>query len=211
MASTPLPYNNVSSKEEMKETPYSPPILWPPGARRTPSFSSSSRSNSWDSSFELSSFSFNEESPPYSPSTPLKFKGIPFSWEQIPGIPKHQGLKKESSAHLLPLPPAGNSNSSTKKLQNQEEISPKKYHTSRFQRDPFLAALVECSKDDHDHDHHITTVWKGSSKISRSLSDRFGFINMYTSCKRTCSVSESIVSLPSRPSSPHYLLHRRSS
>ncbi|KAL2241779.1 UNVERIFIED_CONTAM: hypothetical protein Sindi_0295900 [Sesamum indicum] len=198
----------------MKETPYSPPILRPSAARRTPSFSSSSRSNSWDSSLELSSFSFNEESPPYSPSTPLKFKGIPFSWEQIPGIPKHQqaGFKKKesSSAHLLPLPPAGNSNSSTKKLQNQQDISPKnKYHTStRFQRDPFLAALMECSKDDDDDDG---TIWKGSSKISRSLSDRFGigFINMSASCKRTCTVSESIVYLPSRPT-PHYLLHRRS-
>ncbi|KAL0365813.1 UNVERIFIED_CONTAM: hypothetical protein Sradi_3471400 [Sesamum radiatum] len=217
MPSTPLPYNNVHTpnpkEEEMKETPYSPPILRPSAARRTPSFSSSSRSNSWDSSFELPSFSFNEDSPPYSPSTPLKFKGIPFSWEQIPGIPKHlqHGFKKKesSSAHLLPLPPAGNSNSSTKKLQNQEEISPKnKYHmtSTRFQRDPFLAALVECSKDDDVDDG---TVWKGSSKISRSLSDRFGFINMSASCKRTCAVSESIVYLPSRPT-PHYLLHRRS-
>ncbi|KAL0391674.1 UNVERIFIED_CONTAM: hypothetical protein Sradi_2390200 [Sesamum radiatum] len=226
MPSTPLPYNNVHThtpKEEMKETPYSPPILRPSAARRTPSFSSSSRSNSWDSSLELSSFSFNEESPPYSPSTPLKFKGVPFSWEQIPGIPKHQqaGFKKKesSSAHLLPLPPAGNSNSSTKKLQNQEEISPKKYHvmtSSRFQRDPFFAALVECSKEDDndgdgDDDDDDGTVWKGRSKISRSLSDRFGFINMSASCKRTCAVSESIVYLPSRPTPHNYLLHRRSS
>ncbi|KAL0282818.1 UNVERIFIED_CONTAM: hypothetical protein Sangu_2928200 [Sesamum angustifolium] len=202
----------------MKETPYSPPILRPSAARRTPSFSSSSRSNSWDSSLELSSFSFNEESPPYSPSTPLKFKGVPFSWEQIPGIPKHQqaGFKKKesSSAHLLPLPPAGNSNSSTKKLQNQEEISPKKYHvmtSSRFQRDPFFAALVECSKEDDNDDDDDGRVWKGRSKISRSLSDRFGFINMSASCKRTCAVSESIVYLPSRPTPHNYLHHRRSS
>ncbi|KAK4382412.1 hypothetical protein Sango_2874600 [Sesamum angolense] len=149
------------------------------------------------------------------PKHSLKFKGVPFSWEQIPGIPKHQqaGFKKKesSSAHLLPLPPAGNSNSSTKKLQNQEEISPKKYHvmtSSRFQRDPFFAALVECSKeDDNDEgdDDDDGTVWKGRSKISRSLSDRFGFINMSASCKRTCAVSESIVYLPSRPTPHNYL------
>lgn len=208
MASSPPQYVNGLAQilpiEE--ETPFSTPKFL-----RTPSFSSSSLSHSWDSSFESSPFSLNEESPPYNPfSTPLKFKGIPFSWEQTPGIPKnHQGFKKkEISGHLLPLPPAGNSSSTTKKWHNQEEISPKK-HQIRFQRDPFFAALVECSKDDHDHG---TNIWKGSFKITRTLSDRFGFINMYTSCKTTCAVSESIAYLPR--ASPQYLLHhsrRRSS
>ncbi|KAI3460660.1 hypothetical protein Pfo_017323 [Paulownia fortunei] len=215
MASSPPPCTNGLTQilpiEE--ETPYSTPILRSAAVRRTPSFSSSSPSHSWDSSFESSSLSFNEEFPPYSPSTPLKFKGIPFSWEQIPGIPKPQDFKKEeSSGHLLPLPPAGNSNSTTKKLHNQEGISPKRHHISnRFQRDPFFAALVECSKDDHDHDYgtNFGSIWKGSSKITRTLSDRLGFINMYTSCKRTCAVSESIVCLPR--ASPNYLLYRRGS
>ncbi|KAI3464392.1 hypothetical protein Pfo_021055 [Paulownia fortunei] len=209
MASSPPTYNNGHAQilPNEEETPHSTPIFRPAEVRRTPSFLSLSPSNSWDSSFGSSSVYFNEEFPPFSPSTPLKFKGIPFSWEQIPGIPKQQGSKKkESSEHLLPLPPAGNSNSSTKKLLHQEEISPKK----TIQRDPFFAALVECSKDDdHDHGTNFGTIWKGSSKITRTLSDRFGFINLYTSCKRTCAVSESIVYLP-RPS-PHYLLNRRSS
>ncbi|KAL3830293.1 hypothetical protein ACJIZ3_019095 [Penstemon smallii] len=192
-----------------EETHFSTPILFRPVVRRTPSYSwSSSPSHSCNSSFRSSSYSLNEECSPFTPSTPLKFKGIPFSWERIPGIPKQQGCKKkESSKHLLPLPPAGNSNSA-KKLQIQEEISPKKNHqnSNRFQRDPFIAALEECSKDkDYDHGTNF-----GSSKIARTLSDRFGFINMYNSCKRTCAVSESMVYLPTRRR-PHYLLNPRSS
>ncbi|KAL2231893.1 uncharacterized protein LOC105175966 [Sesamum indicum] len=207
MASTHLTYTG-----EEGSSLHSTPIFRPSSARRTPSFSSVSPSDSCDSSFGSLTFSLAEEFPPFSPiSTPLKFKGIPFSWEKLPGIPKNQlGPKKKAcSEHLLPPPPAGTTNSAAKKLLHQEEISPKK--SNRFvQRDPFFAALVECSKDDHDeeeeHDHHHHG---SSSKITRTLSDRFGFISMYASCKRTCAVSESLVYLP-RPS-PHYLLNRRSS
>lgn len=222
MDSTSPTYSNALLPNE-EEPPHSTLIFRRMAVgRRTPSFSSSSpSSSSWDSSFRSSSFSYSEEFPLFSPSTPLKFKGIPFSWEQIPGIPKHQGLKKkDSSGHLLPLPPAGTTTSAaaTKKVLHQEEISPKK--SIRFQRDnhdPFFAALVECSKDndggdDNDDDEHGSNsgnILKGSSKITRTLSDRFGLINMYSSCKRTCAVSESVVYLPRQSS--HYLLNRRSS
>lgn len=183
-----------------EETPYSTP-KFRPSTRWTPSFSSSSRSDSWDSFLDESPlFSFNDHSPII---TPLKLIGVPFSWEQTPGIPKHGCKKTETSGRrLLPLPPAGTTTTTTKKWRSQEEISPKKRLTKR---DPFFAALIECSKDD-DHDHHGSNILKGS------LSDRFGIINMYTSCKKTCAVSESIVCVPR--ASPHYLLHdhrRRSS
>ncbi|KAL6583124.1 hypothetical protein OROMI_005202 [Orobanche minor] len=185
-----------------EEPPHSVPIFRPM-ERRTPSFSSASPSGSWDSSFRSSS--------------PLKFKGIPFSWEQIPGIAKHQGLKKkDSTGYLLPLPPAGTTTSSA--IKKQEEISPKKGNKGFQREDPFYAALVECSKDggesdgdgNDDHSSNFGGINKGSSKINRTLSDRFGLINMYTSCKRTCAVSESIVNL-SRKGSHNYLLNRRSS
>ncbi|XP_075512085.1 uncharacterized protein LOC142547607 [Primulina tabacum] len=204
MAST---HSQIIPDEE--EPPY-PTSRFRPSGRRTASFSSSSTSNSWDSSF-------SDEYPPFSPiSTPLNFNGgVPFSWEKIPGIPKHQLVAKmdESSGNLLPLPPAGNSNSSTNKSHNQEQ---KHNHSgNRFQRDPFLAALVECSKDgDHDHDDtNLVHHGNGSnccSKISTTLSDGFWCIKVYTSCKRTCAISESIVCLPK--SKPRYnRLHRRSS
>ncbi|KZV57065.1 hypothetical protein F511_05939 [Dorcoceras hygrometricum] len=122
--------------------------------------------------------------PSHTPYTsPLHFKGIPFSWEKIPGIPKYQESHNisKSTRSLLPLPPAAIAASAT----------------SATKTDPFLVALVECSKDDH-HATNFGHVWKGSSKnfITRTLSDSFGFISIYGSCKRSRAVSESIVYLP---------------
>ncbi|CAA0827810.1 Unknown protein [Striga hermonthica] len=170
---------------------------------QTPLFSSSfsDHQDSLSSSPSSSSFSYMEDYPTFSPTPPLEFKGnIPFSWEKIPGIPKHQSEsnKKEYSEHLLPPPPTGISNSSGKKSIHREENFPKK--SNRFENDPFFAALVECSKDGN-HD--------SSKNITRSLSDRLCFMN-YTSCIRACAASEPIVCTRSRPS-PHYLLSRRSS
>lgn len=187
-------------------TPYSTPLFRPSSRRNNSSLSSSPSLSSNSSS--AGSYTFPDENSPFSPATsPLRrFSGIPFSWEQIPGIPKNQIPKKKdlSSLDLLPLPPAGGFSLNSCRRSNREEmiISPKKYKTTEsFRKDPFFAALVECSKDD-DHQGDLNgNYWKGS-KVSpkTSLSDRFGFIKLYVSCKRTCAVSESIVYLPrSRP------------
>lgn len=189
MAPTPtiFNYNHVQipsheSEEDVDGTPYSTPTFRPPSATRR----------------NISSFATfsSTTSTPY--TSPLVFKGIPFSWEKIPGIPKYQESHKQSKSarSFLPLPPAGNAIS-----------------TAATKTDPFLVALLECSKDDlDDHGTDLGHVWKGSSKnfITKTLSDRFGFISMYGSCKRLCPVSESIVYLP-RSSTPHYLFNRRSS
>ncbi|KAG4984023.1 hypothetical protein AAZX31_10G205700 [Glycine max] len=161
-----------------------------PSSRRTHSSSSSS-------SFE--SFYFPED-PLLSPASPLRFSGVPFSWEHLPGIPKKQNSKKklqESSLKLLPLPPPTTTHCSSKKHSHEEtRIRKKNSIQSVFQRDPFFAALVECSKDDNEE---ITSrnLWNGAKVPIRSISDRFGFISLYASCKRTCAVSESLVYLPS--------------
>ncbi|XP_020210225.1 uncharacterized protein LOC109795198 [Cajanus cajan] len=163
-----------------------------PSSRRTHSFSSSSSSLS-PSSSSFESFYFPED-PLLSPASPLRFSGVPFSWEHLPGIPKKQNSKKnklqESSFKLLPLPPPTTTHSS-KKLTHEETRVRKK---NSIQRDPFFAALVECSKDDHEETSG--NLWNGA-KVPRSISDRFGFISLYASCKRTCAVSESLVYLPS--------------
>lgn len=71
------------------------------------------------------------------------------------------------------------------------------------EKDPFAAALLECSKDDDDEDEAEEDVNRrgnlsGSSKAlsKSSIGDRFGLVNLYGSCRRTCAVSESIVYLP---------------
>ncbi|KAJ4845904.1 hypothetical protein Tsubulata_034840 [Turnera subulata] len=182
-------------------------------SRRTHSFSSSSSLSSCSSCFPDDS--------PLSPATPLRYSGVPFSWEQLPGIPKskpiiHHKKKDSTTLKVLPLPPPVMNRPSSKRFNSDDIATPKKMSSHEsFRRDPFFAALVECSKDagddTHDHDQHSNSnnYWSGP-KVTRSISDRFGFVNLYTSCKRTCSVSESIVYLP-RPSRTSYDLINRQS
>lgn len=195
-----------------------------PSSRRTPSFSSISSLSS-SSSSSLSSSSYNPEyDSPLNPATPLRFSGVPFSWEHFPGIPKRQlskkkQLKESSSMKLLPLPPPTTTNNKVISLDESinairiKKSSPKQ----PFESDPFFTALVECSKDDdrdHDHDHdqesHHANFWNvATAKVSRSLSDRFGLINLYASCKSTCSVAESIRHLPRSSRSSYDLINTR--
>ncbi|KAF8376963.1 hypothetical protein HHK36_030334 [Tetracentron sinense] len=151
--------------------------------------------------------SWNMEDSPLSPTTALQFSGIPFSWEQQPGVPKKHTLshsssqkKKDPSLVLLPLPPAATPIAS--KGFNYEEMFPirKKNSNERSKRDPFIGALVKCSKDDY---------WK-TTKVSRLLSDRFAFIDLNVSCKRSCAVSESTIFIPRSTRTTYDLLNRRS-
>ncbi|XP_059302498.1 uncharacterized protein LOC132054526 [Lycium ferocissimum] len=204
MASTLTTTTPTNDGDDQSDTTLSTPVFRQPTTvtRRSQSSLSSSPSHSSNSSFG-SSLSFHDldNNSPFSPTTPLHFsKGIPFSWEQIPGIPKQKFSRKNSTSlgQLLPLPPpAGNiPNSSKKTTSFLDEFSPRKSATKSFRKDPFFAAFVECSKDDQQY--HDDDIWQNSSKVPsiRSLSDRFGFISMYASCKSTCTVSESIVYIP---------------
>ncbi|XP_004496376.1 uncharacterized protein [Cicer arietinum] len=180
-----------------------------PSSRRTASFSSCSSSFS-PSSSSLESFCFPDD-PPLSPASPLRFSGVPFSWEHLPGIPKkhfsNNNLK--SSIKLLPLPPP--TTQSSKKLTSHEDTKISKKNS--IQRDPFFAAMVECSKDHHNDDNEETSSnnsWNNGAKVSRSISDRFGFISLYGTCKRTCAVSESLVYLPTSTRSTYHKFNGRS-
>ncbi|XP_021864097.2 uncharacterized protein [Spinacia oleracea] len=173
------PNNVINTKNDISTKP-----KWP-SSRRTPSLSSSPSLSS-NSSSSFRSFS-HEDSPP--PSPPHR---IPFSWESIPGIPKHQIIKRLDSSRkskYLPLPPAAAPVSATTK-----SISNYKKNHIICTKDPFFDALVECSKgdnDDEDDKEVFGSIFKGPAK---SLSHRLGFVNL--SCKNTCSVSESLVFLP---------------
>ncbi|KAB2031240.1 hypothetical protein ERO13_D05G277400v2 [Gossypium hirsutum] len=168
----------------------------------------------WLSS-SLRSTYFPDDSP-LSPATPFRFSGVPFSWEQLPGIPKklHNHNNRKESMKLLPLPPPTTPRTSSKTYSFEDMLSRKKASagaSESFRRvDPFFAALVECSKEDHDGDEETArNLWTGG-KVTRSMSDRLGFINLYTSCKRSCAVSESIVYLPrSRRSADYGLISNR--
>ncbi|XP_042507693.1 uncharacterized protein LOC122083847 [Macadamia integrifolia] len=184
-----------------------------PSSRRTHSFSCSSSFRSSSSSFGSSIF---DDSSPSSPITPLPFSGIPFSWEQHPGIPKkylnpHSPSSKTKDGNpliLLPLPPPKPTPS---KRFNLESILPtrKKKPQQNFHPDPFVAALMECSKDLRDGDGaDDDCYWKGK-KASRALSDRIGFID--ASCKNSCAVSNSTIFIPKSSRERYHLLnhHRK--
>ncbi|KAK4252989.1 hypothetical protein QN277_010833 [Acacia crassicarpa] len=185
----------------------------------SPSPSSASASASSSSSVDHSTCSHDDYSL-LGPATPLRLiSRIPFSWEHFPGIPKnlnnHNNIAPSPSHKLLPLPPPTTSHLEHHPIRS----TPRKKNLIQgsFQRDPFFAALVECSKsNNNDYDHHheeasaaaTTTsnngLWNNNAaKVSRSLSDRFESVSLFASCKRTCAVSESLVHLPSsRRTSP---------
>ncbi|KAK2457799.1 hypothetical protein P8452_10025 [Trifolium repens] len=185
-----------------------------PSSRRTASFSSCSSSLS-PSSSSLESIYFPDD-PLLSPASPLRFSGVPFSWEQLPGIPKkHNSNKnKKSSMKLLPLPPPKiTTTHSSKKFNhdNDTKIWKKNSIQNSFQRDdPFFAAMVKCSKDDNEEITNSNLWNNNGAKVSRSISDRFGFISLYGSCKRTCAVSESLVLLPTTRRSTYQQVNGRS-
>lgn len=179
------------------------------GHRKSPSFTSSSSSNSSSSSsLFLPDDSTPRSRPSPSPSTQLRLpssSGVPFSWEKLPGIPKRQtSCRRSDSAaslkliKLLPLPPTA----TPRKSGHPAGVSSRKKSSPEW--DPFVAALVECSKDDgHRRRHHSHrqeenvsgSLWAGT-KVCRSISDRFGFFGILASCKRTCDVKESVTYVP---------------
>ncbi|KAE8709797.1 Protease-associated RING/U-box zinc finger family protein [Hibiscus syriacus] len=166
------------------------------------------------SSSSLGSSYFPDGSP-VSPGTPFRFSGVPFSWEHLPGIPKklQNHNKKDYSMKLLPLPPLTTAlpskTSSFEDMLTRKKASGSASENFRWM-DPFFAASVECSKEDGDQETD-RNLWTGA-KVTRSVSDRLGFINLYSSCKRSCAVSESMVYLPRSRRTADYDLsnHRRS-
>ncbi|OVA04066.1 hypothetical protein BVC80_1679g26 [Macleaya cordata] len=168
----------------------------PQSLRTKSSLSRTSSFSSCSSSFRSSSFSSYTNDTPLSstPNSSYQFNGVPFSWELSPGIPKELSKslsssslepKYSSSTILLPLPPK------THPIEKFDVVAAgKKSLSSRresFRRDPFVVALMKCSNDHRR---------KSNVKVSRSLSDRFGFVDLHGSCMRSCEVSESNVLLP---------------
>ncbi|PPS10827.1 hypothetical protein GOBAR_AA09819 [Gossypium barbadense] len=109
---------------------------------RTPSFSSSS--SSLPSSFGSS---YYKNDSPLSPVTPVRYSGVPFSWERLPGIPKMlQSHKKKDSIKLLPLPPPTSKEASFNRKKSSSSTSTSTAVAESFRKDPFFTALVEFSE-----------------------------------------------------------------
>ncbi|KAK9095959.1 hypothetical protein Sjap_021456 [Stephania japonica] len=165
---------------------------------RSRSFSSSTSSSSSSSGMGGDS--------PFSPISSFSLAGIPFSWEQHPGIPKKSSTKNTPNKNLilhdqsfLPLPP------------------PKKFdfgigrigRSTNYKADPFVAALMKCSRENLEEDQWSGINGRPAGMVSRGLKiDRY----MLSSCKSSCGVVEPIA-VGSRPASSHrsgYSLIRKS-
>ncbi|CAN7040671.1 unnamed protein product [Brassica rapa subsp. trilocularis] len=184
-------------------------------SRRSLSSSSSSFSSCSSSSLVFPG------SPLNSPATPFGLIGVPFAWEQLPGKPKDYShrlnhRRNNESSVILPLPPHRSITFPVTGKNHKSNYATKKSSSpvTATEKDPFAAALLECSKDDDEDEEDVDRRFRGSSKalVKNSISDRFGLVSLYGSCRRTCAVSESIVYLP-RPGKAalydHLLLPRR--
>ncbi|CAH8334754.1 unnamed protein product [Eruca vesicaria subsp. sativa] len=177
-------------------------------------------SSSSFSSCSSSSLVFPGDSPLNSPATTLRLHGVPFSWEHLPGKPKDYShrlnhRRNNESSVILPLPPHRSTTFPVSSKNNKPNNPTKKNSFPVTEKDPFAAALLECSKDDDEEDkEELDRRYRGSSKVlvKNSISDRFGLVSLYGSCRRTCAVTESIVYLPRQrkaASYDHLLLPRR--
>ncbi|KAJ4874902.1 hypothetical protein Rs2_39920 [Raphanus sativus] len=186
----------------------SDPVNFPAKTNTSSRRSLSSSSFSSFSSCSSSSLVFQGDSPLNSPATPLRLLGVPFSWEHLPGKPKDYShrlnhlLSKESSL-ILPLPPHRSTHFPVSGKNKKPNSLSKKNSFPVIEKDPFAAALLECSRDDVDdeddrEDERFRGNSSGSSKAlsKSSIGDRFGLVSLYGSCRRTCTVAESIVYLP---------------
>lgn len=177
----------AASSPEPKPAPPPPP----PRRRRTRS-SSSSSTTAFSSSSSSSSIRSSPSPSHYSYSrTPFhsSSSSIPFSWEKTPGIPKPLPKTLNSRPNpLLPLPPPLRSDSFDK--------------LAAGEFDPFAAALVECAKDTPAEESIPWIGNRSSSEIKSrrrfGIGDRFGFglLDLYGSCKASCSVAESAIKIP---------------
>ncbi|KAI3813417.1 hypothetical protein L1987_18139 [Smallanthus sonchifolius] len=86
---------------------------------------------------------------------------IPFSWEKIPGVPKFVASPMRAMTpkinEVLPMPPGSF-------RQPVRSVSKRMF---LWEEDPFLAAMIECTKDcDHKY--------KGKGEIKKSFGTKVG-------------------------------------
>ncbi|CAA7027226.1 unnamed protein product [Microthlaspi erraticum] len=134
--------------------------------------------------------------PSYSPATLLSIcSASHLHGKNFPENPKssHVTGKRKSANNLLPLPPHRSNFLPAVGKHYSPKNTRKKNTSSTAMKDPFTAALVECSKGGAsilDGEH----IGGESNKALRK--NRIWLVNLYASCRRACAVSESIVCLP---------------
>ncbi|CAF2196427.1 unnamed protein product [Brassica napus] len=173
----------------------SDPVNFPAKTNNSSRRSLSSSSFSSFSSCSSSSLVFQGGSPLNSPASPLRLLGVPFSWEQLPGKPKDYSHRlnhrqNNDSSVILPLPPHRSTHFPVTVKNKKSNSLSKKNSFPVTEKDPFAAALLECSKDDDEdeedgEDHEVDRRFRGNSGGSSkaltksSIGDRWAVLTPF--------------------------------
>lgn len=160
------------------------------GSRRSWSCKHNNKAHSH--SFSMCSSSSSSNSPPWSPYCSPATKSqvaIPFSWEDKPGVPKHHKspTPRRSFQELPPPPPSEFSDVEAFQVERRLRRRSKK-RTDDV--DPFVSALVECTKQQ--------AAAMSMSKDGRPGPRKQGYGSTY-SCIKSCAVTaDAQIAIPTR-------------
>lgn len=151
-------------------------------------------------------------SPLWSSPSPGSHATVPFSWEKQPGIPKHKGSSVRATRSKLTInfaldnhdelrPPPLLSRSSEAAGGNNYQSARPRHKTKKtaevengIQEDPFMAALVECTKQQNDQ-KIIAKAPEGSNKKKNNTV--WSQLSSIFSCTgSSCSTRNSHLSFP---------------
>lgn len=135
---------------------------------------------------------------------------VPFSWEHKPGVPKHKSSVRATGSRLAPnndgdnyqeLPPPPLLSRPSEAVGNYQLARPRrKFKKATLQRDdPFMVALVECTKQKYNHTINSVKASARTNCNNKKNTMWYYLSQMFSifSCKGpSCLTSCSRVSLP---------------
>lgn len=148
-------------------------------------------------------------SPLWPSPSPLSHATVPFSWEQQPGIPKQKGSSVRATRSKLTINFAGDNHDelrpppllsrSSEAVGNYQSARPRPKSKKAAeveigtQGDPFMAALLECTKQQNDPKISVKTP-EGSNKKKNTM--WFQLSSIFSCTGSSCSTSSRHISLP---------------
>lgn len=144
-------------------------------------------------SYSMCSSSSSSNSPPWSPycSPATKYQAaIPFSWEHKPGVPKLHKSPPTPHRSFPELPPPPPSEFSVDETFQVERRLRRRHKKRTDDVDPFVSALVECTKQQ--------AAAMSMSKDGRPVRRKPGYGSTY-SCIKSCAVTaDAQIAIPTR-------------
>lgn len=148
----------------------------------------------------------------WSSPSPLLHATVPFSWEQQPGIPKHKGSSVRATRSNLSInfggenhdelrpPPLFSRSSEAAGNYQSARPRPKSKKVAQVETgpkgDPFMAALLECTKQQTDPTISIKAPEGGNNNNKKKNTTWFQLPSIFSCTGSSCSTSNRHISLP---------------